>query len=117
MALLSHLFFRLLAEFQQKWMSAETWVQLIVKYSIVDSSLMFNGEQLEKCMNSREHKHLQDEMDLRLSIPKDHIGSFREQQRKKGSKKNIPTIMLLLLDKAQTKKINGLSASTMHKNY
>ena len=44
-------------EFQQKWMSAETWVQLIVKYSIVDSSLMFNGEQLKKCMNSREHKH------------------------------------------------------------
>ena len=87
MALLSHLFFRLLAEFQQKWMSAETWVQLIVKYSIVDSSLMFNGEKLDKCINSRENKHLQDEMDLRLSIPKDHIGIFHEQQRKKGSTK------------------------------
>jgi hypothetical protein len=77
-------------EFQQKWMSAETLAQLIVKYSIVDSSLMFNGEQLDKYINSRENKHLQDEMDLRLSIPKDHIGIFREQQRKKGStKRNI----------------------------
>ena len=68
-------------------MSAETWAQLIVKYSIVDSSLMFNGEQLDKCINSRENKHLRDEMDLRLSIPKDHIGIFHEQQRKKGSTK------------------------------
>jgi hypothetical protein len=68
-------------------MSAETWAQLIVKYSIADSSLMFNREQLDKCINSRENKHLQDEMDLRLSIPKDHIGIFHEQQRKKGSTK------------------------------
>jgi hypothetical protein len=41
-------------EFQQKWMSAETWAQLIVKYSIVDSNLMFNGDQLDKCINSQE---------------------------------------------------------------
>ncbi len=98
-------------------MSAETWAQLIVKYSIVDSSLVFNGEQLDKCINSRENKHLRDEMDLRLSIPKDHIGIFREQQRKKGSKKKHPTIMLLLQEKAQTKKRNGLIASPMHTNY
>jgi hypothetical protein len=55
-------------------------------------------------------------MDLRLSIPKDHIGIFHEQQRKKGSTKKHPTIMLLLQDKAQTKKRNGLIASTMHTN-
>jgi len=74
-------------EFQQKWMSAETWAQLIVKYSIVDSNLIFNGDQLDKCINSRENKRLREEMGLRLSIPKDHIGIFCEQLRKKGSTK------------------------------
>jgi len=104
-------------EFQQKWMSAETWAQLIIKYSIVDSSLMLNGEQLDNCINSRENKHLQDEMDLRLSIPKDHIGIFHKLQRKTGSTKKYPTIMLLLQEKAQTKERNGLIASIMHTNY
>jgi hypothetical protein len=74
-------------EFHHRWMSAETWAQLIVKYSIVDSFLIFNGEQLEKCLNSRENKGLREEMDLRTMIPKDHIGIFREQMRKKGSTK------------------------------
>jgi hypothetical protein len=45
-------------EFQQKWMSAEAWAQLIVKYSIVDSNLMFNGDQLDKCNNSQENIRL-----------------------------------------------------------
>ena len=74
-------------EFQHKWMSAETWAQLIVKYSIVDSNLIFNGDQLDKCINSRENKRLREEMDLRLLIPKDHIGILCEQLRKKGSTK------------------------------
>jgi len=60
---------------------------------------------------------IDDEMDRRLSIPKDHIGIFHKQQRKKGSTKKHPTIMLLLQEKAQTKKRNGLIASTMHTNY
>jgi hypothetical protein len=45
-------------EFHDKWMSTETWAQLIVKYVRVDSFLMFNGEQLEKCRNKREDKGL-----------------------------------------------------------
>jgi hypothetical protein len=48
---------------------------------------MFNGEQVEKCLNSRENKGLQDEMGLRTMIPGDHIGNFHEQMRKKGSAK------------------------------
>jgi len=104
-------------EFQQKWMSAETWAQLIVKYSLVDSSLMFNGEQLDKCINSRENKHLRDEMDLRLSIPKEKLVSSVNNKERKEAQKKHPTIMLLLQEKAQTKKKNGLIASTMHTNY
>ena len=80
-------------EFHHRWMSTETWAKLIVKYSIVDSSLMFNGEQLEKCLKRRENKGLREEMDLRTMIPKDHIGIFCEKMRKKGSTKK----MLLLL--------------------
>ena len=74
-------------EFHHRWMSTETWAKLIVKYSIVDSSLIFNGEQLEKCLNSRENKGLREEMELRTMISKDHVGIFREQMRKKGSTK------------------------------
>ena len=80
-------------EFHHRWMSAETWAQLIVKYSIVDSSLIFNGEQLEKCLNSRENKGLREEMDLRTMIPKDHIGIFHEQMRKKGSTKKCSYLL------------------------
>ena len=104
-------------EFQQKWMSAETWAQLIIKYSIVDSSLMFNGEQLDKCINSRENKHLQDEMDLRLSIPKDHIGIFREQQRKKGStKRNILLLCYYFRKNPRQRKEISRSASVTDTN-
>ncbi len=82
-------------------MSTETWAQLIVKYSIVNASLMFNGEQLEQCLNSRENKGLREEMDLRTMIPKDHIGIFCEKNEKKRKyKKNALTTMLLLQGKA-----------------
>ncbi len=87
-------------EFHHQWMSTETWAKLIVKYSIVDSSLTFNGEQLEKCLNSRENKGLREEMDLRTMISKDHVGIFHEQMRKKGSTKNALNTMLLLQGKA-----------------
>jgi hypothetical protein len=45
-------------ELHHRWMSTETWVQLIVKYLIINSSLMFNGKQLKKCLNSRKNKVL-----------------------------------------------------------
>jgi len=76
-------------EFQHKWMSAETWAQLIVKYSIIDPSLVFCGDQLDKCLNSRENVRLREQMDLKSNVPGDHIGIFREHIRKKGMSKKL----------------------------
>jgi hypothetical protein len=70
-------------------MSAETWAQLIVKYSIIDPSLVFCGDQLDKCLNSRENVRLREQMDLKSNVPGDHIGIFREHIRKKGMSKKL----------------------------
>jgi hypothetical protein len=78
-----------LEEFQQKWMSAKTWVQLIVKYSITDPTLGFYGDQLDRCLNSRENVRLREQMDLKSNVPGDHIGIFCEHIRKNGMSKKI----------------------------
>ena len=76
-------------EFQHKWMSAETWAQLIVKYSIIDETLVFDGNQLDKCLNSRENVRLREQMDLKSNVLGDHIGIFHEHIRKKGMSKKL----------------------------
>ena len=76
-------------EFQHKWMSAETWAQLIVKYSIIDPSLVFCGDQLDKCLSSREKVRLREQMDLKSNVPGDHIGIFCEHIRKNEMGKKI----------------------------
>jgi hypothetical protein len=42
-------------EFQLRWMSAETWAQLITKYCILDTELSFNGSDLNKALNNRSN--------------------------------------------------------------
>ena len=72
--------------FQNKWMSSDTWAKLIAKYCITDSTLIFNGTELNKCLNSRQNVHLREQMDMKSNIPKDHIGIFRDTLRKHGCK-------------------------------
>jgi hypothetical protein len=76
-------------EFQHKWMSAETWAQLINKYSIINTSLVFYSDQLDRSLNSRENVRLRDQMDLKSNVPGDHTGIFREHIRKKGMSKKL----------------------------
>jgi hypothetical protein len=73
-------------EFQNKWMSSDTWAKLIAKYCIEDISLTYNGSQLDKCLNGRQNILLRAQMDMKSNVPKDHLGIFRETLRKHGSK-------------------------------
>ncbi len=70
-------------EFQNKWMSADTWAKLIAKYCITDSTI-FNGTILDKCLSLRQNEHLRTQMDMRKDTMEDHIGVFREVLRKHG---------------------------------
>jgi len=73
-------------EFQQKWMSSNTWAALINKYYVFDSNLVFTGKELEllASVNNQKQRYLQSQMDLKSNIPFDHVGIFREKHRFKG---------------------------------
>ena len=71
-------------DFQHKWMSSDTWAALINKYYVFDNTLAFNGKDLLASINSKKQRHLQAQLDLRSSVPKDHIGIFREKHRFHG---------------------------------
>jgi hypothetical protein len=64
------------AEFQNAWMSSDTWANLITKYCISDHTLSVNGTQLDKCLNSRQNSMLREQMDMKTNVPEDHIGVF-----------------------------------------
>ena len=73
-------------EFQQRWMSAETWAQIIVKYACISNTeLQFNGINLNRCLNTKKMKYLLDAMDVDASkVTSDHIGIFRDNYRRHG---------------------------------
>jgi hypothetical protein len=71
-------------EFQQKWMSSDTWAALINKYYVFDSDLAFTGKELLASTNNQKQRHLQSQMDLKTNIPFDHVGIFWEKHRFKG---------------------------------
>jgi hypothetical protein len=41
-------------EFQQKWMSSDTWAALINKYYVFDSDLAFTGKELLASINNQK---------------------------------------------------------------
>ena len=67
-------------------MSSDTWAKLIAKYCITESTLIYNGTQLDKCLNSRQNSMLREQMGMKTNIAKDHVGIFRDTLRKHGSK-------------------------------
>ena len=73
-------------DFQNQWMSSDTWAKLIAKYCITDCTLTYNGTELDKCLNGRQNILLRAQMDLKSNVPKDHLGIFRETLRKHGCK-------------------------------
>ncbi len=75
-------------DFQNQWISSDTWAKPIAKYCITDITLVYNGTELDKCLNSRQNVLLREQMDMNSNIPKDHIGIFWDTLRKHGSKVN-----------------------------
>ena len=59
-------------------MSSDTWAKLIAKYCITESTLIYNGTQLDKCLNSRQNSMLREQMGMKTNIAKDHVGIFRD---------------------------------------
>jgi hypothetical protein len=42
-------------DFLNKWMSSDTWAKLIAKYCTTDSTLIYNGTELDRCLNNRQN--------------------------------------------------------------
>jgi hypothetical protein len=63
-------------------MPADTWAKLIVKYCITDSTLIFDGTNLDKCLSLQQNEHLRMQIDMRKGTTEDHIGVFPEVLRK-----------------------------------
>jgi len=72
--------------FHGKWMTAETWAQVIIKHFKVNESLKFDGSQIVKALGLKRYASLNSEMLVadRRTIPFDHIGIFRDVFRQHG---------------------------------
>jgi hypothetical protein len=64
--------------FHGKWMTAETWAQVIVKHFKVNKSLKFDGSQIVKALGLKCYASLNSKMLVadHCTIPSDHIGIF-----------------------------------------
>lgn len=74
-------------EFQDMWMTAETWAELIcLRYNLLNDN-SFTGRDLNKVLGLKSNAYLTNQMDVdRRNVPSDHIGIFRD--RYKDSKTN-----------------------------
>jgi hypothetical protein len=69
-------------KFHHRWMSVNTWAELIKHQYSLNYNLSFTGNQLLKALSSKQHKHLLMLMDAdQTNIPKDHIGIFCDNYR------------------------------------
>jgi len=66
--------------FHHKWMTAETWIQIIIKHFKLNECLKFDDSQLTKALPVKRHAILNSELLVsdRCNIPSDHIGIFRD---------------------------------------
>ena len=78
------------AEFHDKWMTSDTWAELIcLRYNLVNSNA-FTGIDLNKVFQSRSNLYITTQMDVDHSnIPVDHIGIFRDRYKDATNKKRI----------------------------
>ena len=77
-------------DFHQRWMSVDTWAELIKHHYSLNDSLSFTGNQLLKALSSKQHRHLFTLMDAdQSSVPKDHISIFHDKYWPQTSAKHI----------------------------
>ena len=71
--------------FHNKWMSAQTWADIIIHNFSIQPELQFNGAALVKALGK---SHLSESMDIPWTqIPPDHCGIFRQTLQPKGKSK------------------------------
>ena len=71
--------------FQNKWMSAQTWADIIIHNFSIKPELHFNGASLVRALGK---SHLSESMDIPWTqIPPDHCGIFRRTLQPKGKSK------------------------------
>ena len=71
--------------FHNKWMSAQTWADIIIHNFSIQPELQFNGASLVKALGK---SHLSESMDIPWTqIPPDHCGIFRQTLQPKGKSK------------------------------
>jgi hypothetical protein len=75
-------------EFHDKWMTSDTWAELIcLHYNLVDSNAFIEID-LNKVFQSRSNLYLTTEMDVDHSnIPVGHIGIFRDHYKDPATNK------------------------------
>ena len=73
-----------IADFQGKWMTAETWVQLISLYRNLSEDLYFDAAALNKAISNDRALVLEMDASSLIGIHKEHCGIFHKSHRKKS---------------------------------
>ena len=74
------------AVFHHKWMSAQTWAEVIAHQYNLSDEKQYNGKDLVKALSLKSSRWLTNMMDIDPNnVPKDHIGIFRRQYKPKKS--------------------------------
>jgi len=75
--------------FQGKWMTADTWSEVIVKHYKLSDVISFNGNQLVSALGLKINHAFNSEISVadRRNLPHDHVGIFRDVFRPKGGKR------------------------------
>ena len=69
--------------FHGRWMTAETWCNLIKKFYINNTNLEFNGNTLIKALGLKRYQNLKMQMEAD-QVTSDHIGVFSRKYRPKN---------------------------------
>jgi len=71
-------------EFHHRWMTADTWAKVIVKYYKLSNDVAYNGKQIVRALALRKYSYINKQMQADpQNVPKDQVGIFRLQYRPK----------------------------------
>jgi len=75
-------------EFHDKWMTSDTWAELICLCFNLMNDYSFTGKDLLKILGLKCNSYLMNQMDVdHRNLAKDHIGIFRDRYKDKTNKK------------------------------
>jgi hypothetical protein len=84
-------------EFHDKWMTSDTWAELICLRFNLMNDYSFTGKDLLKILGLKCNSYLMNQMDVgRRNLAKDHISIFQIAIKTKAIKTNKQKVNLLL---------------------